>query len=114
MKLLFGLMSLAVILEGVITYAKTFFVQHKFQWQMLGSVGVGIFVAVAYKADILSTFGLNSTIPFVGCVLTGILLSRGSNYIFDLIKKLTAIKGQAAPVVEIAGDTEITEEGEAI
>lgn len=56
---------------------------------MFFSLILGILVAVAYKVDLPSYFNLKSDIPYIGSVLTGILLSRGSNYIFDLLEKLS-------------------------
>ena len=83
-----GIASLAILIEAIITYFNKFFVQENFCWQMLFSVVLGIVIAVAYKLDLPAHFNLNSQIPYVGCVLTGILLSRGSNYLFELLKKL--------------------------
>ena len=80
--------SFAILIEAIITYFNQFFVQEDFCWQMLFSVVLGIVIAVAYKLDLPAHFNLNSQIPYVGCVLTGILLSRGSNYLFELLKKL--------------------------
>ena len=84
----FGIAAFAVLIEGIITYTNQFLIQENFCWQMALSLALGIIVAVAYKLDLPSYFNLKSDIPYVGCILTGILLSRGSNYIFDLIKKL--------------------------
>lgn len=84
----FGIASFAILIEVIITYLNQFFVQENFCWQMLFSVVLGIVIAVAYKLDLPAHFNLNSQIPYVGCVLTGILLSRGSNYLFELLKKL--------------------------
>ena len=84
----FGIMTFAILIEGIITYINQFLVQESFCWQMALSLALGILVAVAYKLDLPSYFNLNSDIPYVGCILTGILLSRGSNYIFDLLNKL--------------------------
>lgn len=78
----------AIIVEGIIAYVKTFFVDGKIQWQMITSLVLGIVVALAYSLDLLALCGLESNIPFIGQVLTGILLSRGANYIADLIKLL--------------------------
>ena len=78
----------AIIVEGIIAYVKTFFVDGKIQWQMITSLILGIVVALAYSLDLLALCGLESNIPFIGQVLTGILLSRGANYIADLIKLL--------------------------
>ena len=83
-----GIASLAILIEAIITYFNQFFVQENFCWQMLFSVVLGVVIAVAYKLDLPAHFNLNSQIPYVGCVLTGILLSRGSNYLFELLKKL--------------------------
>ncbi len=87
----FGIASFAILIEAIITYFNQFFVQENFCWQMLFSIALGIVIAVAYKLDLPAHFNLNSQIPYVGCVLTGILLSRGSNYIFDLLNKISKI-----------------------
>lgn len=86
-----GIASFAILIEAIITYFNQFFVQENFCWQMLFSLALGIVIAVAYKLDLPAYFNLKSDIPYVGCVLTGILLSRGSNYVFDLISKFTNI-----------------------
>ncbi len=87
----FGIASFAILIEAIITYFNQFFVQENFCWQMLFSIALGIVIAVAYKLDLPAHFNLNSQIPYVGCVLTGILLSRGSNYLFDLLNKISKI-----------------------
>ena len=85
----FGIVTFAVLIEAIITYLNQFFVQENFCWQMLFSMVLGVIIAVAYKLDLPSYFNLSSDIPYIGCILTGILLSRGSNYIFDLLDKLS-------------------------
>lgn len=87
----FGLVTFAVLIEAIITYFNQFFVQESFCWEMLFSIILGVTIAVAYKLDLPAYFNLTSEIPYVGCILTGILLSRGSNYIFDLITKISGV-----------------------
>ena len=87
----FGIVTFAILIEGIITYINQFLVQESFCWQMALSLALGILVAVAYKLDLPSYFNLNSDIPYVGCILTGILLSRGSNYVFDLMTKILKV-----------------------
>ena len=87
----FGLVTFAVLIEAIITYFNQFFVQESFCWEMLFSIILGVTIAVAYKLDLPAYFNLTSEIPYVGCILTGILLSRGSNYIFDLITKIAGV-----------------------
>lgn len=85
----FSIVTFAVLIEAIITYFNEFYVQGNICWQMVFSLVLGIVVAVAYKLDLPAYFNLKSDVPYVGCVLTGILLSRGSNYVFDLFGKLS-------------------------
>ena len=81
----------AVLVEGIITYFNEFFVSGDAPWQMIFSLVLGTLVAVAYKFDLPKYLNMESNIPYVGCILTGILISRGSNYIYDLLTKITAM-----------------------
>ena len=88
----FGIASFAILIEVIITYLNQFFVQENFCWQITLSIVLGIVIAVAYKLlDLPACFNLKSDIPYVGSVLTGILLLRWSNYVFDLTTKLLNI-----------------------
>ena len=79
---------IAIIVEGMITYFKEFFVTGTFPWQMILSLILGIIVAISYKLDLPKYLNIESHIPYVGCILTGILLSRGSNYLHDIFTSL--------------------------
>lgn len=83
---------MAILIEAVITYLKTWVVDKKLQWQVIVSVMLGIIVSIAYNLDIPAAVGITCGIPYIGCAITGILISRGSNYIFDLIKKIVSSK----------------------
>lgn len=83
---------LAIIVEGLVTYIKTFFVGGKFQWQILVAIFFGVVASIAYNIDLFESVGFVTAFPIVGQILTGILISRGSNYVFDLIGQLTAAK----------------------
>lgn len=87
----FSIVTFAILIEAIITYINQFFMEDGFCWQMIFSLILGITVAVAYKLDLPAYLNLKSDIPYVGCVLTGILLSRGSNYVFEIIKKLSSV-----------------------
>ena len=90
----FGIILMAIVVEGVVTYVKEWFVDKKVAWQQVLAVALGVLVAVGYGADLFALFGLVSTIPYLGAVLTGVLIARGSNYIFDLIKQVQGYKAQ--------------------
>ena len=87
----FGIILMTIVVEGVVTYTKEWFVDKKIAWQQFMAIGLGILVCVGYNMDLLALFGLTNTIPYLGTTLTGILIARGSNYIFDLIKKLQSL-----------------------
>lgn len=87
MEQFFNVILLSIVIEGIITYANEWFT-NGIKWKQLASVLLGVLIAIAYKADLIALFGITTPIPYVGCALTGILLSRGSNYIFDFIKQI--------------------------
>lgn len=85
-------MSLSIIVESVITYFKEFFVYECFSISMVFSIILGIAIAIIYKLDLPECFNLKSTVPYIGNILTGLLISRGSNYIYDVFKIVTDTK----------------------
>ena len=85
-------MSLSIIVESVITYFKEFFVYGYFSISMIFSIILGISIAIIYKLDLPECFNLKSTVPYIGNILTGLLISRGSNYIYDVLKIVTDTK----------------------
>lgn len=87
-KKYFSILAFAILIESLITYSNNFFVTGAFSWEMVTSLIIGVIIAVAYKIDLLKMLDFESKFPYVGSIVTGILLSRGSNYIFDLINKL--------------------------
>lgn len=96
-----SLILLAVFVEGFIQY----FVSNpekKQPWLKYVSAVIGVVVAIAYKADLIAILGLTSSLPYVGGyvgqVITGIIISRGSNYLNDFISRVR--NPQPAVVVE--------------
>ncbi len=55
---------------------------------LVGSLAVSVFVGVATGVDIFHLLGIDLKWPVVGVVLTGIIISRGSNFIHDLVTRL--------------------------
>jgi len=90
-KNMFVFAASAVLVEAVITYLNQFFVTGSFCWEMLLSLCFGIIVAVAYRLDVFEYFEMDSKIPYIGCIMTGILISRSSNYVWDILNKITTI-----------------------
>lgn len=84
MSNLSGLIFLAIIVEGLITYVKEIYTDGKIKWAMVASIVIGMVVSVGYSIDLMSYVGLTSPIPYFGSILTGIVISRGSNYIYEV------------------------------
>lgn len=78
---------LAVLVEGLIEY----FVSdpNKSQpWLRYVSALFGIAVSLAYKVDLLASLDVMSAYPFVGEILTGLIIGRGSNYLNEFVGKV--------------------------
>ena len=86
---MFSVIVMSILIEAVITYIKTIVVDKNIKWQIIVSIMLSMALCLAYGLDIPALVGIVSPIPYVGSLLTGILISRGSNYIFDLLKTIT-------------------------
>ena len=86
-----SVISLAIVTESTVTYLKDFLISENFSFGMILSLLIGILIALAYKIDFLECLELKSCVPYFGVVLTGILISRGSNYIYDLLNLLSKV-----------------------
>lgn len=89
-----SVLIMAVLIEAVVTYAKTFVIDKKIKWQMIAAVVLSVGVCLAYSLDIPALVGIEGSVPYVGNVITGILISRGSNYIYDLLGLLKGRKSE--------------------
>lgn len=57
----------------------------------LGAIIVGILVAVAGRMDIFQLLGMPLGINYLGYILTGLLISRGSNFLHDLLGSMNQV-----------------------
>lgn len=79
---------LAFLVEAIYTNLRMIWDSEKFDWNRLGALIVSVIVSVFAGVDIFPAIGINMIIPYIGSVLTGILISRGANVIFDVLKKI--------------------------
>lgn len=82
------LIVVAILVEAIWENIKMIYDKNKFNISMIGSLILGIIVCVVFKIDIFPIVGLSTTIPFVGSIFTGIIVSRGANFVNDLLKRL--------------------------
>lgn len=78
---------MAVFIEGITTYIKSAMVDNCFTIGMIISIIVSIMISICYEIDIPKQFGISSKIPYIGSIISGLLIARGSNYLYDFITK---------------------------
>ena len=86
------IIAAAVLVEGLIQYGKTIVQafetgEKKTGITQLISIIIGILIAFAFGANAFEALGM-AVNPMIGVFLTGIVISRGSNYASDLLKRI--------------------------
>lgn len=60
-------------------------------WTALGvSIALGLVVSLNYEIDVFTLVGLEGRLPFIGAILTGLIISRGSNIVSDTVDRLNS------------------------
>lgn len=60
----------------------------------IGALAIGVLIAFATNVDILELVGIESSIPNIGILFCGILISRGANFIHEFYNKLNPTNHQ--------------------
>lgn len=92
MDKLAGFIAAAVVIEGIVSYITTIVKGKKIEWKIILAIGLGCLISFNLHLDVFALIGLNEVNSVVGIILTGVLISRGSNYVFELYDKLTGWK----------------------
>src|SRR5260221_369596 len=88
---------LTILTEGIIEYLGT---PIPTRFKPYAAALLSTLVCVLYNADLLAMLGYPALVPYVGAVLTGLVIGRGSNYVNDLISRLNVV-GAPAPGVKL-------------
>ncbi|GAA0825216.1 hypothetical protein [Clostridium tertium] len=95
MEKLLIIIMIALIAESVWETLKMTWQEGKISVDRIGALVVALLLAIGTRLDILSLIDIKTSIPYLGIVLTGILISRGSNFIHDLLVKIGQVgKGE--------------------
>lgn len=89
------IIAVAILIEALVEYAKTIMKmvedgEKKTAITQCATVVLGVLLAFAFNADLFVPVGIEVN-HIVGTVITGIVASRGSNYISDFIKRISEI-----------------------
>ena len=91
MKIL-SLVILAMIGEAVWETAKMVWQNGKISTDRIGAIAIGELLAIGAGMDILAMVGIPLSIPYVGMILTGLLISRGANFVHDLLASINNVQ----------------------
>jgi hypothetical protein len=86
MGIIFG----AVLVEAIVTALKPVWDpdKRKVSFGALASLIVGLGIAFAAGMDLCSAAGVPIHVPVVPQLITGILISRGANYVYDILSQI--------------------------
>lgn len=87
-----GIIAVAILIEGLVEYGKTIgnMIENgekKTAITQCITIVVGILLMFAFDKDLFAIIGMPVN-HYIGVVLTGIIASRGSNYVSDFVGKL--------------------------
>jgi len=85
------LIFIAVFVEAIIDWIKDF-TKAEVKWQKIIALAVSILLCLSISADLFNLLGYSLNWPYIGPVLTGIVLSRGANWFQDFFDAITAWK----------------------
>lgn len=89
---LMQLLLLAALAESVWETLKMVWEKDKINVDRLGSILITVVIALGTKIDFFKMVGLPLLIPFAGSILTGIIASRGANFLHDLFMITEGVK----------------------
>ena len=78
----------AFLIESIWETLKMTYENDKINIDRIGVLVAGIVIALFFNVDLFGQLGLTTSIPYVSLVLSGIMLSRGSNFVHDVFKKI--------------------------
>lgn len=82
------LIIIAILVEAIWENLKMIWDKNKFNFNMIGSLILSMIICVLAQINIFEIVGINLIVPVIGSLTTGIIVSRGANFVNDLFKKL--------------------------
>lgn len=88
MNELAAFIAASIVVEALISYANII-VKKRVKWKMIFAIIIGCILAVDLRLDIFSMLEIDEMNSIIGTLMTGVIISRGSNYVYDLYDRLT-------------------------
>jgi hypothetical protein len=86
------LVIVAILIEAIWENLKMIWQNGKFSIDKIGALVISVLICVLAKIDIFPIVNLSVSIPVIGSIFTGIIVSRGANFVHDLFNKISGDK----------------------
>lgn len=83
-----SLVIVAILVEAIWENLKMIWKKGKFNINMIGALVISILVCLLARLNIFDVVGVQVSSAIAGNILTGIIVSRGANFVNDLFSKL--------------------------
>jgi len=90
--MLFKLLVVAAVVEAIWETCKMLWQKGKLAVDLIGAVLLAILLCIAASVDFFEFIGIPLCIPYLGKVLSGLLISRGANFVHDFLKLVEGLK----------------------
>lgn len=82
---------LALLAEAIWENLKMIWENNKFSVNRLGALILSVILALATQIDLFKVLDIE-IVPVIGSIFTGILISRGANFIHDLLVRIENLR----------------------
>lgn len=86
------ILVIAFICEALWETCKMFWQQGKVNIDRIGALIIAELVAFGTGVDLFTLVEIPLVIPFLGIILTGLLISRGANFVHDLLSTVSNLQ----------------------
>lgn len=99
-EIIFAVLFFAILIEGTVEYVKLA-IQKSVYWEIIVAFAVSCVITIGYHLDFVKALiGIEPGIPYLGNIISALVVSRGSNYVFDLVGKFTGAVKEMDTVLE--------------
>lgn len=84
MEALAGIIFFAVAVKAMVEYIFTWVVDGKLQRKQIVSFLFGELIAFSFGLDAFKLVGIEAQIPYISVIITGLIISGGSNLVYDI------------------------------
>lgn len=81
------LIIVAILVEAIWENIKTIW-EGGFNINRIGSLILAILICILTKLDLFAIVGVSLSVPVIAYILTGIIVSRGANFVNDLFGRI--------------------------